>query len=82
MRRRASPVTEKSRSVFATEISVTRLENFPHTGTKLERSCLVKLGNRADICNFSETAEVFVELFKGAYSSLTALQADEYQKAV
>ena len=49
----ASPVTEIS--VFATEISVTGLENLPFehsspvTGMKLERSRLVHLGNWAEI---------------------------------
>ena len=49
MGRRASPVTEIS--VFATEISVTELNIFPHehsspvTGMKLESLRLVHLGN-------------------------------------
>ena len=50
---RASPVTEKSQSVFATENSVTELENFLHTGIKLERSRLVNLGNRTEISHMN-----------------------------
>ena len=63
MSRRASPVTEIS--VFATEISVTGLELFPYehsspvTGVKLERSRLVRLGNRAEISHMnSNRAEI------------------------
>ena len=63
MRRWASPVTEIS--VFATEISVTGLDIFPYehtspvTGIRLERSRLVRLGNRAEIYHMnSNRAEI------------------------
>ena len=63
MRGWASPVTEIS--VTKTKILVTRLEIFPHehssqvAGMKPERSCLVRLGNRAEISHInSNRAEI------------------------
>ena len=63
MRRRGCPVNKIS--VFATEISVTGLEIFPHehsspvTWMKFERSRLVHLGDRVEISHMnSNRAEI------------------------